>query len=53
MKLLKEVDTNGKYPRRYLLLQDVTEEDSKILELCNMVRVMEFDGSDAEAWMVM
>lgn len=54
MTLVKEVipKTSG-YPRRYLLLKDMTDEDAKILELCNMERADEFDKNGAEAWMVM
>ncbi len=53
MILVKEiVSKNRCYPRRYLLLKDVTDEDAKILELCNMKRADEFDKNDAEAWMV-
>lgn len=54
MKLVKEVipKENG-YPRRYLLLNDVTDEDAKILNLCNMIRSSDYDKNGAEAWMVM
>ena len=55
MKLIKEVvpkERNGGYPRRYLLLTEVNDEDAKILELCNMERAEEFDKNGAEAWMV-
>lgn len=54
MRLIKEVvpKTSG-YPRRYLLLSKVTDEDAKILELCNMKRAEEFDKGENEAWMVM
>lgn len=56
MKLIKEVIPKHKvgYPtlRRYLLLAEINDEDAKILELCNMERVEEFDKNGAEAWMV-
>lgn len=62
MKLVKEVvPENGKYPRRYLLLADVADNDARILELCNMehkpeLDIIEVDGSgnehSYEAWMV-
>ncbi len=45
------------YPRRYLLLFGVTDNDAKILGLCNMVRASDYEkvvnGETAEAWMVM
>jgi hypothetical protein len=56
MKLIKEICPTknlGTYPRRYLLLTNVTDEDAKILELCNMKRADEFDEGDIEAWMVL
>ena len=57
MKLFKEVcpkNMSG-YPRRYLLLQDVTDEDAKILDLCNWERDPDYDDKkhNAEAWMIM
>ena len=57
MKLFKEVcpkNMSG-YPRRYLLLQDVTDEDAKILDLCNWKRDPDYDDKkhNAEAWMIM
>lgn len=62
MKLVKEVvPQNGKYPRRYLLLAGVTNNDARILELCNMEHkpefdIIEVDGNGGEhlheAWMV-
>lgn len=54
MKLVKEVVPKNYrgYPRRYLLLKGVTDEDARILELCNMNRANEFDTNDCEAWMV-
>lgn len=56
MKLVKEVcPENQGYPRRYLLLTEVNDEDAHILELCNMERAAEFDDdeNEIEAWMVM
>ena len=56
MKLVKEVcPENQRYPRRYLLLSEVNDEDARILELCNMERATEFDDeeNEIEAWMVM
>lgn len=57
MKLYKEVCPKNMrgYPRRYLLLQEVTDEDAKILDLCNMERDSDYDDEkhNAEAWMVM
>lgn len=59
MKLYKEVcpkfNTNPNYPRRYLLLQEVSDEDAKILDFCNMKRDEDYDDKEhnAEAWMVM
>lgn len=56
MKLIKEVVPKQKvgYPtlRRYLLLAEVSDEDAKILGLCNMERVEKLDKNGAEAWMV-
>ncbi len=60
MILYKEVmpkHETSNYPRRYLLIQGVTDEDARILEMCNMVRKdeldIEVDGETCEAWMVM
>lgn len=56
MKLIKEVvPLVNNYPRRYLLLSEVSDEDAKILSLCNMIHTDEFDkkikGELCEAWM--
>ena len=55
MKLIREVcgDALIGYPRRYLLLKDVSDEDAKILSLCNFQRATGYDEEDCEAWMVM
>ena len=54
MKLIKEVIPEaGKYPRRYLLLSEVTDEDAKILTLCGMIRKENLDEHGAEAFMTM
>lgn len=56
MRLIKEVcpDNQRGYPRRYLLLTGVSDDDAHILELCNMKRAIEFDDdeNEIEAWMV-
>lgn len=57
MKLYKEVCPKNMrgYPRRYLLLQEVTDDDERILDLCNMERDSDYDDVEhnAEAWMIM
>lgn len=57
MKLIKEVvPKNGGYSRRYLLLSEVSDEDARILNLCNMIREKDYDKKVneelCEAWMV-
>jgi len=57
MKLYKEVCPIDErtFPRRYMLIQGVTDDDTLILQLCNWERRPELDDKehDAEAWMVM
>ena len=48
MKLVREVANNPHVPRRYILLERVMDEDSIILELCNMVRAPQYDEVNAE-----
>jgi hypothetical protein len=56
MKLIKEVTTNPKANKRYLLLDEVTDMEEIILQLCNMERIPEFDETpddgvhNYEAW---
>ena len=56
MKLIKEVTTNPKANKRYLLLDGVTDMEEIILQLCNMERIPEFDEMSVdgihtyEAW---
>lgn len=57
MKLIKEVCPKFRgYPRRYLLLAEVTDEEAHILDLCNMKHESDYDevvdSEQCEAWMV-
>ena len=62
MKLVQEIiPENGSIPRRYLLLAGVTDDDARILKLCNMEHKPKLDiieiggnghGHRYEAWMV-
>ena len=49
MRLIREVVNNPHITHRYLLIEDVTDMDAVILELCNMVHRHDLDEEDPDA----